>query len=110
MLNRLIAVTAAWDDVEHRVGTGTGTDLECGKDDYSGIELDLAGLFMLRRGHLKTQFVDGTSWGWGIGCEWKGVAAFRFDHASVPREEGLEDRTGNGFSASVNVLRLLQER
>lgn len=81
--------------------------------DHDGVEVCLANLFTYRRGHWTDRLgdVDGPTTGWGLGLPFGPWGGFRYDHATAPqaRDSGLPDVKRDGWTAWLDVVRLLSD-
>jgi hypothetical protein len=74
-----------------------------------GVELTLANVFSYRLGHVDDDGngIAGGSSGWSVGLDLGRVGGFRYDEATVPQSDGLDDVTREGWTAFVDVVELV---
>ena len=75
-----------------------------------GMEISVANIFHVRRGHVKTPGdIDGDTDGWGLSLPLAGIGGFRYDEATVPQSSGLSEVTRKSWSVWLDVMGLRQK-
>ena len=74
----------------------------------NGWELELLRVATLRHGHIKDPAgtIDGDTWGFGVGVDYRGVGGFRYDHAKVPESVFLSNFYRQGFTLYFDPIKL----
>jgi len=77
---------------------------------HTGIELTIANVITIRRGHWtdRSGDIDGSTSGWGVGIPFGPWAGFRYDRAHVPQasNSGLPDVERTGWTVWCDAVRV----
>lgn len=75
-----------------------------------GWEVGLANIFTLRRGHFKSQYIDGDTKGWGVNLQLGSLGGFRYDWAAVPLASGFPDEERSSWAVWIDPAALRARR